>query len=119
MGIKHLVIVEMQDYTPIQYAVINQLFSCEKTILGDFGQFLNPNHLHGLSDLQQISIQMSKGLEFDEVLIPDVSNDSYCSEYDRNLLYIAATRAMHRLTLLYTGSLSCLLPDALIFSHKE
>ncbi len=40
--VKHLVIDEMQDYTPIQYAVINRLFPCQKTILGDFGQFINP-----------------------------------------------------------------------------
>ena len=33
---KHLVIGEMQDYTPIQYTVINMLFTCPKTILGDF-----------------------------------------------------------------------------------
>ena len=39
---RHLVIDEMQDYTPIQFAVVNRLFPCQKTILGDFGQFLNP-----------------------------------------------------------------------------
>jgi DNA helicase-2/ATP-dependent DNA helicase PcrA len=33
--VKHLVIDEMQDYTPIQYAVLARLFSCKKTILGD------------------------------------------------------------------------------------
>lgn len=213
--IKHLVIDEMQDYTPIQYAVINQLFPCQKTILGDFGQFINPNHLHTLKELQELyndasivelnksyrstyeiitfaknigqinslepmerhgevprvidctdrqdqlkkireqvtafsqgnsvslgiilktnsaakglfellstefdvqfispdsthfangisitSIQMSKGLEFDEVIVPDVDEDTYHSEYDRSLLYIACTRAMHKLTLLHTG----------------
>lgn len=216
--IKHLVIDEMQDYTPIQYAVINLLFKCQKTILGDFGQLINPNHLHSLEDLRQLydgaefvelsksyrstyeiisfakkiksmgrleaierhgeppaiikclnnqdelrnigngicaflkssfsslgiitktnrdakllydllstdydvyllspestrfangvlvtSIQMSKGLEFDEVIIPYVNRDTYNTEYDRSLLYIACTRAMHRLTLLYTGDVS-------------
>jgi DNA helicase-2/ATP-dependent DNA helicase PcrA len=47
--IKHLVVDEMQDYTPVQYAVLNLLFKCPKTILGDFGQFINPNHLHTLT----------------------------------------------------------------------
>lgn len=219
--IKHLVIDEMQDYTPVQYAVINSIFSCHKTILGDFGQFINPNHLNTLSDMLQLyhdgslveltksyrstyeiimfakniqqvdklepierhgdiplivpckdkqdeifqireklnaflkslnvslgiilktnsaareyynrfsedyeiqlispesisfangisvtSIQMSKGLEFDEVIVPDVSSEFYNTEYDRNLLYIAVTRAMHRLTLLYTGKESSFL----------
>ena len=31
---KHLVIDEMQDYTPVQFAVLNEMFRCPKTILG-------------------------------------------------------------------------------------
>lgn len=213
--IRHLVIDEMQDYTPAQYAVMNLLFHCQKTILGDFGQMINPNHLHTLQDMGRLyedaelvklnksyrstyeiihfakriqnistleaierhgeepalmkfrdsddeirylqdrikafidsenatlgiimktnrsaktlfdifadsydvhlispdstnfangisitSVQMSKGLEFDEVIIPSADDTTYSSEYDRSLLYIACTRAMHRLTLTYTG----------------
>ena len=52
--IRHLIVDEMQDYTPVQYAVINLLFKCQKTILGDFGQFINPNHLHTLDDIRQL-----------------------------------------------------------------
>lgn len=219
--IKHLVVDEMQDYTPVQYAAVNLMFKCQKTILGDYGQFINPNHLHTLEDLLQMydeaefvqlsksyrstyeiisfakrikitgaieaiqrhgeppaiikchneddelinikngidafmhreysslgiitktnhdakqlyeilstdynvhlispesnnfvngisitSIQMSKGLEFDEVIIPFVNSGTYNSEYDRSLLYIACTRAMHRLTLLYVGEVSLLI----------
>jgi len=219
--IRHLVIDEMQDYTPVQYAVMNILFKCQKTILGDFGQFINPNHLHTLEDLRRLyegaelvelnksyrstyeiitfakriqnvasleaierhgdtpsliycrngqeelsqikekvdafqssenvtlgiilktngmakalydvlsqnyevhlispesatfangisitSIQMSKGLEFDEVIIPAVNSETYFSKYDRSLLYIACTRAMHRLSLTYTGELTRLI----------
>ena len=55
-------------------------------------------------------IQMAKGLEFDEVIVPDADNRNYDSDYDRNLLYIACTRAMHKLTLFYTGSPSPFLP---------
>lgn len=40
--IRHLVVDEMQDYTPIQYAVLRQLFSCTMTILGDANQSVNP-----------------------------------------------------------------------------
>ena len=50
------------------------------------------------------SIRMAKGLEFDEVIVPDADNRNYGSDYDRNLLYIACTRAMHKLTLSYAGS---------------
>ena len=52
------------------------------------------------------SVQMSKGLEFDQVIIPSANNENYSNEYDRSLLYIACTRAMHRLSLTYTGELT-------------
>ena len=45
------------------------------------------------------TIHMSKGLEFDEIIIPMVDSNNYETDYDRNLLYIACTRAMHKLTL--------------------
>ena len=41
--IKHVVIDEMQDYTPIQYRIINNLFPCRKTILGDHNQSVSPH----------------------------------------------------------------------------
>lgn len=220
--VKHLVIDEMQDYTPIQYVVLNMMYPCQKTMLGDFGQVLNPCHLYTLEDMKTLyadaefitlnksyrstheimtyakavcdqpdlvmverhgpvpqavfceseedelrfiseqiirlkesgsvslgiitrsnldakrlydalsqkhkatllsqsstqfsggvsitSIQMAKGLEFDEVIVPDVSDMQYSAVYDRNLLYIACTRAMHKLTLTYTGKPSRFLP---------
>ena len=37
-NIKHLVIDEIQDYSPIQLAIIADMFSCPKTMLGDFKQ---------------------------------------------------------------------------------
>lgn len=46
---------------------------------------------------------MAKGLEFDVVLVHGASKDRYFSELDRKLLYIACTRALHRLVLYYTG----------------
>ncbi len=219
--IRHLVIDEMQDYTPVQFAVINILFKCSKTMLGDFGQLINPNQLSKLDDLRKLyegaefvelkksyrstceiiafanriqkgleveaverhgdapmlvhcrdkkeerkivrelisefksgdfvtmgiimktsseakelydelsqsfkmhlikpesevfekgisiaSIQMSKGLEFDEVIIPSANSNTYSNIHDRNLLYVASTRAMHRLVLTYTGEISPLI----------
>ncbi len=50
-----------------------------------------------------------KGLEFDEVIIPHVSASQYHSEIDRQMLYVACTRAMHRLRLTHTGERSPLL----------
>lgn len=49
---------------------------------------------------------MSKGLEFDVVLVPGASSDNYSSGLDRRLLYIAGTRALHRLAIYYTGEKS-------------
>ena len=46
---------------------------------------------------------MAKGLEFDAVLVYDVSKINYNSQLDRKLLYIACTRALHRLSLYYVG----------------
>ena len=40
--VKHLLVDEMQDYTPVQYAVLARLFHCKKTILGDVSQTVNP-----------------------------------------------------------------------------
>jgi DNA helicase II / ATP-dependent DNA helicase PcrA len=56
-----------------------------------------------------IPVYMSKGLEFDVVLVYGVSKDNYFSEFDRELLYIACTRALHRLELYYTGEKSVLI----------
>ena len=47
---------------------------------------------------------MAKGLEFDEVIIPQTDDRNYHSEIDRSMLYVAVTRAMHRLTLTYSGT---------------
>ncbi len=57
-----------------------------------------------------IPLYAAKGLEFDAVLVCDVDAAHYLDEEDRNLLYIACTRALHRLSLFYAGDASPLLP---------
>lgn len=71
-SVKHLVIDEMQDYTPIQFAVLNKMYPCQKTILGDFGQVLHPCHLHSLDEIREIY----KDAEFVAL------NKSYRSTYE-------------------------------------
>jgi DNA helicase-2/ATP-dependent DNA helicase PcrA len=56
-----------------------------------------------------IPVYMSKGLEFDAVLICDADSTNYHREEDRKLLYIACTRALHRLNLFGEGEASPLL----------
>jgi len=53
-----------------------------------------------------IASYMAKGLEFDGVLVYDAGKESYSSELDKRLLYMACTRALHRLLLFYTGEKS-------------
>ncbi len=212
--VKHLLIDEMQDYSPIQYKVIQKLFPCRKTVLGDAGQSVNPygsstaetiqksltaseimklcksyrstfeitdfaQKIHPNAELEPVarhgekpqilqfgsaveelsgimglistyrksgykslgiickteqqaremadvlksyandisflssqssafvqgivitSAHMAKGLEFDEVIIPQTDERNSRSEIDKSMLYVAVTRAMHRLTLTF------------------
>lgn len=212
--VKHLLIDEMQDYSPIQYKVIQKLFPCRKTVLGAAGQSVNPygsstaetiqksltaseimklcksyrstfeitdfaQKIHPNAELEPVarhgekpqilqfgsaveelsgimglistyrksgykslgiickteqqarkmadmlksyandisflssqssafvqgivitSAHMAKGLEFDEVIIPQTDERNYRSEIDKSMLYVAVTRAMHRLTLTF------------------
>ncbi len=55
-----------------------------------------------------ISNQLSKGLEFDAVIIANASENIYShdSKLDMKLLYVASTRALHELDIVYTGELT-------------
>ncbi len=212
--VKHLLVDEMQDYTPVQYAVLARVFKCKKTILGDINQSVNPYGASAAEDIEEVfpqgelvklyrsyrstfeismfasgilptpgliamerhgekpqvlgfatldqeveairerimefeksnhhslgiicrtqheadtlfekikwekarllsptstsfshgvllvSAHLAKGLEFDEVIVPFASATHYRSDMDRSMLYIACTRAMHKLTLTYAG----------------
>lgn len=222
--VKHLIVDEMQDYTAVQYAVLSQLFPCNKTILGDANQNVNPysstssgeikevfmeaeavtltksyrstweitrftqrisphthvepverhgekpeilsfkksseenkailemvrdfnksefNTLGILCKTQKLAKKLSKylqknnevvhlltpgssslnsgvliscahlakGLEFDRVIVPNVDSETYITEVDRSMLYIACTRAMHLLSLTHTGDVTPLIGE--------
>lgn len=53
--IKHIVIDEMQDYSPIVFDLFNKIYTCPKTILGDIYQCIektqDENYLKELSEL--------------------------------------------------------------------
>ncbi len=54
-------------------------------------------------------VYLAKGLEFDAVLVCDVDGIHYHTEDDKKLLYIASTRALHRLNLFGVNEASPLL----------
>ena len=223
--VKHLLIDEMQDYSPVQYKVLQKLYPCRKTVLGDACQSVNPygsstadmirkafvtgevmklcksyrstfeitdfaqkiltneelepvirhgehpailrfknmeeeisgianilstfktsNHkslgiickteaqamemteklkaytsnIYFLSNRSSAfakgiivtSAHMAKGLEFDEIIVPQVDDKNYSTPIDKSMLYVAVTRAMHKLTLTYHGKPSGFIPPS-------
>lgn len=218
-NVKHLLVDEMQDYSPVQYAVLARLFPCKKTILGDEHQRVNPESSSGAEKISRVfpgaesvkllksyrstyeitsfaqkiipdnelvaierhgsrpeivkgnntadeihliksslngfkenshnslgiicktqkqarnlyeklsedfpdvflltqdtlsfsgginicTVHMSKGLEFDQVIVPFATAENYKTEAERGLLYIACTRAMHHLVITHTNELT-------------
>lgn len=225
---KHVIVDEMQDYSMVQYEILNNLFKCKMTILGDINQVVDRNNATLIDNLEEIfgekatlvkmmksyrstfeisefcrkmcslsdaesferhgempsieeyddynsminSIQekmdrvdlsvtttmvvicktasaadelyaalddehkekcylmndensnfhegiiitnsyLVKGLEFDYVIVPNVVAEEYHSERDRQILYIAGTRALHKLDVMYYGNRSLFIDDAL------
>jgi DNA helicase II / ATP-dependent DNA helicase PcrA len=72
-------------------------------------RFIHHDSVADLKGTLVLPIYMAKGLEFDAVLICDADHMHYHTEDDKRLLYIASTRALHRLNLFYSGEISPLL----------
>lgn len=72
-------------------------------------QLIDSEQTADLNGVFIIPVYMSKGLEFDAVLICGADSDNYHSDDDKKLLYIACTRALHRLNLFCQGAPSPLL----------
>ncbi len=49
---------------------------------------------------------LAKGLEFDAVIVPFCTESNYRTAPDRQMLYVACTRAMHRLYLTHSEKLT-------------
>lgn len=65
---------------------------------------------HYQGGLSVIPVHLTKGLEFDAVILADVDAVRYSSTaLDAKLLYVGCTRALHQLTVVVTGDVSPLL----------
>ena len=53
-GVRHLIVDEMQDYSMIQYLIIQRLFKCKMTILGDREQTMDGDQQDVLTFLPKI-----------------------------------------------------------------
>lgn len=67
-----------------------------------------------------LPIHLTKGLEFDAVILADPTPEAYGeSEGDAKLLYVAVTRALHELHIVYEGELSPLFGEIGGVQNKE
>lgn len=82
--------------------------------LGDEVHTLRKNDTLPTSGVVLLDLALAKGLEFDQVIIPDAQTDVYPNTpLARRRLYTATSRAMHRVALLSQGELTPLLGDYL------
>jgi DNA helicase-2/ATP-dependent DNA helicase PcrA len=72
-------------------------------------KLIDENSQDGIDGVFVIPIYMAKGLEFDAVIISGVDDENYRTEDDKKLLYVGSTRALHRLSIFYTGTKSQLI----------
>ncbi len=74
--------------------------------------FIDSNQKEYKGGLSVLPIYLTKGLEFDAVILMDVDQDHYeKTEQDAKLLYVGCTRALHELWLFSTGEESPLIKD--------
>ncbi len=74
-------------------------------------RFIHHDSVAELKGTLVLPIFMAKGLEFDAVIVCDADIEHYHTQDDKQLLYIASTRALHRLNLFCAGEISPLLCD--------
>jgi len=80
-------------------------------VLKDFTLITNEHDTQLLTKKLIITtIYLSKGLEYDHVILPNVDKHIYNSKLDRQNLYVATTRALHGLYVFYEKEPSNFIP---------
>ncbi|HHN48889.1 MAG TPA: helicase [Bacteroidales bacterium] len=78
-----------------------------ETLVADFSvDLLNAVSVAFGSGIVITTAHLAKGLEFDQVIVPHCTDKNYHTKADIQMLYVACTRAMHKLLLTHTGNLS-------------
>ncbi len=109
-----MIISESKSCLEKGYRSIGLICKTEKNCLSLFKslkgkidvQLIKNESTADLNGILIIPVYMSKGLEFDAVLICDAEVENYHSEDDKKLLYVACTRALHRLSLFCKGEVN-------------
>ena len=101
------------DTTAIICRTIEEARRVEGLLIPHIAVTQLPDNLEDMTfknGIMVLPIHMTKGLEFDGVIIWNPDEYSYRSDdADAKLLYVAITRAMHELYIVYKGNLSKLL----------
>ncbi len=79
-SIRHLVIDEMQDYSYLQYVILQNLFSCSMTILGDRAQTVDDKPQDVLTFLPKIFGKQVREIEMDKSYRNTLEIARYASE---------------------------------------
>ena len=125
-------VIGITDEVQLEAAIIKEVSDCQKAgyesiaivcksmgasekLFEDIGSsigasLISTNSVNTVTGAAILPIYMAKGLEFDAVIIYQTNDDNYKDEDDKKLLYIACTRALHKLSLFYTGEVSRLVP---------
>ena len=105
---------KVKEYQESGYETIAIICKSQKAVNHVYSKLENKIQLHKLDTQSEafhkgtliMPIYMAKGLEYDAVIVYEANETNYYEEEDKQLLYIACTRALHRLALCHTGEVS-------------
>lgn len=109
-GIKSIgIICKTEEEIKGIYKHLNQELGKRKSSLSI--NLINKDSEVFTSGIVLIPSYLSKGLEFDAVILFDTSSDNYRHEEERKLFYTICTRSLHRLHLFYKNDLTPFVQD--------
>lgn len=91
--------------------ILTKTFAEAKSVYSKVKDSLDVNLISPISERFNSGIvvcptYLSKGLEFDAVIVCDANSENYKTEIDKQQLYVACTRALHDICVVHTGKLT-------------